>query len=73
MICGSSSLPGVSEVPVVEVNMLPLRYEADCWAHHVVLPLLLLHHGDLTNGGHAHHHRLHTGQTREEGVEEVPG
>ncbi len=36
-----------------------------CRSHHVVLPLLLLHHRDLTNRGHAHHHRLDTGQIRE--------
>lgn len=44
-----------------------------CWgSHHVVLPLLLLHHRDLTNRGHAHHHRLDAAQTRaEEGVVEV--
>lgn len=36
-----------------------------CGSHHVVLPLLLLHHRDLTNRGHAHHHRLDTGQIKE--------
>ena len=36
-----------------------------CRSHHVVLPLLLLHHRDLTNRGHAHHHRLDTGQIKE--------
>lgn len=36
-----------------------------CGSHHGVLPLLLLHHRDLTYRGHAHHHRLDTGQIRE--------
>lgn len=39
-----------------------------CGSHHVVLPLLLLHDRDLTNRGHAHHHRLDTGQIRQEEV-----
>lgn len=45
--------------------MLLVRYGGYCRSHHVALPLLLLHHRDLTNWGHAHHHRLHTGQIRE--------
>jgi len=35
-------------------------------SHHIVLPLLLLHHRALTNRGHAHTHRLDTGPIGEE-------
>lgn len=34
-------------------------------SHHVALPLLLLQNRDLTNGGHAHHHRLDAEQVRQ--------
>lgn len=44
-----------------------------CRSHHVVLSLLLFHHRDLTNRGHAHHHRLDTGQIREKGGEGKSG